>query len=163
GIDPNSRMGPLIDHAAVGRVDGLVSTAIDDEGVDAVVRGGSTDAAGSFYAASLLEIPVTGSTLTQTEIFGPVVTIESIDSDESAVERANDTPYGLAAVVWTSDDARAQRVSSAIRAGTIWINTWGRVVERFEEGGHKLSGIGRLGGMGGIAEFQLTKHIMRSA
>ena len=163
GIDPSSQMGPLIDHAAVSRVGELVAAAERDDGVEVVVRGGPTEGVGSFYGAALVRIPAAGSALTQTEIFGPVMTIEVVDSDESAVERANDTPFGLAASVWTFDDARAQRVSSAINAGTIWVNTWGRVLERFEEGGHKLSGLGRLGGVSGIAEFQLTKHVMRRA
>jgi acyl-CoA reductase-like NAD-dependent aldehyde dehydrogenase len=163
GIDPQVQMGPLIDHDAVRRVDALVTDAVRDDGAEVVVRGGPTTGPGSFYGAALVRVPEPGSTLTQTEIFGPVVTVEVVDGDESAIARANDTPYGLAASVWTADDARAQRVSSAISAGTVWINTWGRVVERFEEGGHKLSGLGRLGGVSGIAEFQLTKHVMRSA
>jgi acyl-CoA reductase-like NAD-dependent aldehyde dehydrogenase len=159
-IDPAVQMGPLIDHGAVERVDALVDDA-HREGAEAVLRGGPTQGPGSFYRPALIRVSGEGSTLTQTEIFGPVVTVEIVDSDESAIELANDSPFGLAAAVWTTDDARAQWVSSAIKAGTIWLNTWGRVVERFEEGGYRLSGLGRLGGLSGIAEFQLTKHIMR--
>lgn len=55
-----------------------------------------------------------------------------------------------------------RRRKAARNSGTVWINTWGRIVERFEEGGYKLSGLGRLGGVPGIAEFQEVKHIMRS-
>ncbi len=90
-------------------------------------------------------------------------TFEVFDTEEEAVGRANATRYGLSASVWTADGARSLRTSAAIQAGTVWTNDWAQIFDQFEEGGFKASGVGRLNGPGGLAEFQEVKHIYRSA
>ncbi|MER5527366.1 aldehyde dehydrogenase family protein [Streptomyces sp. NPDC002677] len=160
GDDERSRMGPLIDRNAVQRVDRLVEESLAHGG-KAIVRGGPvTDgplAAGAFYRPSLIEVTDPDADLVHEEIFAPVATFEVFDDEAEAVERANATQYGLAAAVFTRDGDRARRVSRAIRAGTVWTNSWLLRDEGFPEGGFKQSGIGRLRGPLSLAEFQETK------
>jgi betaine-aldehyde dehydrogenase len=157
--NPASNMGPMIDKAAVQRVDNLLSAA---ENVEVIVRGGPVEGPGAFFRPALIGVQDLSSSLIQQEIFGPVGTFETFGDETEAIERANATSFGLAASVWTNDGARSLRMSSAISAGTVWTNTWGQVFDQFEEGGYKSSGIGRLNGGGGLAEFQEVKHVVRS-
>jgi acyl-CoA reductase-like NAD-dependent aldehyde dehydrogenase len=159
GMDPATQMGPLIDHAAVERVDGLV---LGNES-EVILRGGPVDGPGAFYRPSLLGVGDLASPLIQEEVFGPVATFETFEDEDEAIARANATSYGLSASVWTTDGARSLRVSTAIEAGTVWTNAWAQIFDQFEEGGYKRSGLGRLNGPGGLAEFQEVKHVYRSA
>lgn len=158
GIEPDCQMGPLIDHAAVERVDKFLL----DNGANFIVRGGPVGGTGAFYKPALVAVQDVQSPLIQQEIFGPVATFETFVDEQDAVIRANATDYGLAASVWTADGARALRVSHEIDAGTVWTNAWAQILDQFEEGGYKKSGVGRLNGPGGLAEFQEVKHIYRS-
>jgi betaine-aldehyde dehydrogenase len=163
--DPSSQMGPLIDRTNVERVNRFVEEAASYAKV--IVRGGPvTDgplAAGAFYRPSLLEVEDVNTPLVQQEIFGPVLSFEIFDDEADAVRRANATEYGLAAAIFTRDVARSYRVSRAVQAGTVWTNTWALVNERFEEGGFKQSGIGRLRGSRGMEEFQEIKTYVHVA
>lgn len=158
GIDPDTDMGPLIDHRSVDRVEGIVSSA-----ENVLLRGGPTDGPGAFFRPALIGVDDVASPLIQEEIFGPVATFETFHGEDDAIARANATPYGLSASVWTADGGRSLRLSRAIEAGTVWTNAWGQIFDQFEEGGYKKSGLGRLNGPGGLAEFQEVKHVFRSA
>ncbi|ARJ04196.1 aldehyde dehydrogenase [Cnuibacter physcomitrellae] len=158
GIDPETQMGPLIDRASVERVHRMVSVS----GGETILEGGPIEGPGAFYRPTLVGITDLGSTLVQDEVFGPVATFETFDGEDEAVFRANATDYGLSASVWTRDGGRSLRVSQAIEAGTVWTNAWAQIFDQFEEGGYKKSGLGRLNGPGGLAEFQEVKHIYRS-
>ncbi|GAA0536111.1 MULTISPECIES: aldehyde dehydrogenase family protein [Streptomyces] len=157
--DPASQLGPLIDKAAVERVDKLVEEATSYAKV--LVRGGPLEdpalEAGAFYRPSLLEIEELDAPLVQQEVFGPVQTFEVFDDEADAIRRANATDYGLAASVFTGNDLRARRVGREIRAGLVWFNTWGLLTEHFEEAGVKQSGYGKLCGPAAIEEFQNLK------
>lgn len=159
GEDKGTQMGPLIDRAAVARVDRIVedSTAY----ATAIVRGGPVTggplAAGAFYRPSLIEVQDISAPIIQQEVFGPVATFEIFNDEADAIQRANATEFGLAAAVFTRDVDRARRVSRRIKAGTVWTNTWFAVNDGFEEGGFKQSGVGRLRGARGIATFQEIK------
>ncbi|WP_129658745.1 aldehyde dehydrogenase family protein [Rothia uropygialis] len=152
GVD----MGPMIDAANASRVDRTVQTAIDNGSATALRRGGQQGDT-AFYSPSLLAVADVGAGIVQEEVFGPVATFETFSSDDEAVSKANATEYGLAASIWTRDVDRPSRVGRRIKAGTIWTNTWAVVTDSFEEGGFKQSGLGRLNGLGALAEFQEIK------
>jgi betaine-aldehyde dehydrogenase len=159
GEEENTQMGPLIDSAAVARVDRIVE---DSAGyAEVIVRGGPVKdgplVSGAFYRPSLIEVEDLDAPIIQQEIFGPVATFEVFDDEKEAIHRANATEFGLAAGVFTRDVDRARRVSRQINAGTVWTNTWFAMNAGFEEGGYKQSGIGRLRGARGLAEFQEIK------
>ena len=154
--DPASDMGPMINMDNVRRVDGLVEEAIG-QGAKVVVRGGPVTAGplteGAFYRPTLLEITDHKMSIAQNEAFGPVLVMQAFDDEAEAVALANDSMYGLAASVWSTDVDRPLRVARQIDAGTVWINNWAVVYDESEEGGYKQSGIGRLNGASAIDDF----------
>ena len=93
------------------------------------------------------------------EIFGPVVTLQSFDSEVDAIEHANNTDYGLSATVWTEDIEKGKRVAKRIDAGVIWINCWLLRDLRTPFGGMKNSGLGREGGDDALKFFTEAKNI----
>ncbi|WP_213571436.1 aldehyde dehydrogenase family protein [Rhodococcus sp. USK13] len=163
--DPNSELGPLVDQAAVERVD----RAVEDAAVygKILVRGGRPEepalASGAYYRPSLVEIEDLEAPLVQQEVFGPVQTFEVFDDEDEAIRRANATEFGLAASIFTADDIRARRVGREIRAGLVWFNTWGLLTEHFEQSGSKQSGYGKLCGPAAIEEFQNLKYYATAA
>ncbi|MEM6357472.1 MAG: aldehyde dehydrogenase family protein, partial [Pseudomonadota bacterium] len=97
--------------------------------------------------------------IAQEEVFGPVLSILGFEDEEEAVRVGNDVVYGLAAGVWTKDIGRAVRMSKALRAGTVWVNTYRAVSYMMPFGGMKRSGTGRENGMEAIREFLETKSV----
>ena len=160
--DPDSEMGPVIDKDNVARIDGVVSEAIMS-GAEVVVRGGPiTDgplAAGAFYAPTLLEVDDASLPIVQQEVFGPVLVMQTFDTEEEAVTLANDTEYGLSASIFSSDIDRPLRIALALEAGTVWVNDWAVLHDQYEEGGFKASGQGRMRGVAVMDDFVEYKHI----
>ena len=97
--------------------------------------------------------------LAQEEVFGPVLGVISFREEDELVALANDTPYGLAAGIWTNDIKRAYRVAREIKAGTVWINTYRALSYASPFGGYKQSGYGREMGMEAIKEFTQVKSV----
>lgn len=156
--DAASEMGPLIDAASRDRLLGT----IDWHCGHAIVKGavpGHTPERGHYLSPTLVEASELSSPLVQEELFGPIVTLERVHDEDEALLRANATPWGLAASVWTRDVDRAFRMARAIKAGTVWLNNHNRLFAEAETGGYKLSGIGRLHGTEGLDSFLETKHI----
>lgn len=164
--DVTSDMGPMIDKGNVERVDKVVEAAIK-AGAKVLVRGGkpteSALANGAFYRPTLLEVTDNSMKIIQEETFGPVATIQVFDTPEEAIELANDNIYGLAASVWSQDVDLPLRVVRELQAGTVWINNWAQVNDEFEEGGYKLSGLGRLNGVAAMHDFIEYKHIFHNS
>jgi aminomuconate-semialdehyde/2-hydroxymuconate-6-semialdehyde dehydrogenase len=139
-------IGPLISAAHFERVDGFVRRAVAT-GARAVLGGSAnTELGGLYYRPTVfIEVPA-GSEILCEEVFGPVLTIQTFHSEAAAIAMANDTPFGLAATLVTSDRARAERVSSALSAGTVWVNCFFVRDLQAPFGGNGQSGIGREGG-----------------
>jgi betaine-aldehyde dehydrogenase len=163
--DPASDMGPMITMDNVKRVNALVDAAIAD-GARVVVRGGPFRegplSRGAFYRPTLLEIDRHDIPIAQEEVFGPVLVMQAFDSESEAVALANDSRYGLAASVWSTDVDRPLRIARQIDAGTVWINDWAVVYDETEEGGYKQSGLGRLNGMAAMDDFVQYKTIVHT-
>lgn len=114
---------------------------------------------GAFLTPSLFRIDDLSSDLVQEELFGPIVSVETFADEAEAVAKANATVYGLAASIFTRDLNRTMRLSRAIRAGTVWVNSHTRLFAEGETGGFGQSGLGRLHGVEGLNDFLETKHI----
>jgi len=139
------RVGPLIHPRQLERVDGFVRRALDG-GATPLLGGGPHRLRGLYYQPTILAGVRQGSEIVQSEVFGPVLTWQTFESEDEAIELANGTDYGLAAVVYTRDPGRAERVSARIAAGTVWVNCF--FVRDLDApfGGARRSGIGREGG-----------------
>jgi aldehyde dehydrogenase (NAD+) len=114
---------------------------------------------GYYFQPTILGNVHTGMRVSQEEIFGPVLVVIPFDDDAEAVRLANDSPYGLAGGVWSSDNGRAIKVAEQIRTGTVWINDYHMINPRYPFGGYKQSGIGREHGEFGFNEYREVKHI----
>lgn len=165
GDTPGAGMGPLIDGESLERVSRDVERALDscDEVVLRGGRGAGKLANGHFLTPTLVAHADANAFFTQDEIFGPFVVLERFEDEKEAVARANNTVFGLSASVWTADGDRGMRLARALRNGTVWINDHNRLFAEAETGGYRRSGIGRLHGYEGLADFLETKHIFRNA
>jgi betaine-aldehyde dehydrogenase len=164
-FDEKTQMGPLISEEQRSKVEGYMQMA-QEEGAT-IVCGGKRPSDPAFRDGFyLLPTLITGVNndmrIAKEEIFGPVITVESFDNEEQAVQWANDTVYGLSAGVWTRDQDRSERVASALRAGTVWINDFNIYFVQAPWGGYKQSGIGRELGKPGLEEYTEMKHIYQN-
>lgn len=114
---------------------------------------------GYFVEPTVFDRPPVDSDLAQDEIFGPVLSVLPFGDIEEAVEIANATRYGLVAAVWTRDIDTAMSVSKRVKAGTVWVNTYGKLFQNLEFGGTKESGSSRHYGLEGLLEYTELKHI----
>jgi 5-carboxymethyl-2-hydroxymuconate semialdehyde dehydrogenase len=143
--DDATTVSPLIHAEHFERVAGFVERARANG--DEIVRGGRpAERGGLFYEPTLVLPRSNESEIVQREVFGPVLTLQTFSTEEEGVELANSTPYGLSAIVYTGSSARAERVGRAIRAGTVWVNTFLVRDLTAPFGGVGISGIGREGG-----------------
>ena len=155
-----SKLGPLVSQAQWDRVQGYIQKGID-EGAKVIAGGtGKPESAdtGFFVKPTVFSEVRRDMTIAQEEIFGPVLSILPYDSEEEAVEIANDTVYGLAGGVWAGSEARAQEVARKLRTGQVEVNG-GAFNPNAPFGGYKQSGIGREYGRFGLEEFLQVKSL----
>jgi succinate-semialdehyde dehydrogenase/glutarate-semialdehyde dehydrogenase len=157
GMEPGTELGPMINAAAVEKIEALVADAVDRR---ARVRTGgqALDRPGWFYAPTVLDRIAPGSAMLQEEIFGPVAPIIAYEDEASAIDLANDTEHGLVAYVYTRDLRRGMAVGEALDAGMVGLNRGVVSDPAAPFGGVKQSGIGREGGSYGMREFLEPKY-----
>lgn len=157
-LDPQAQLGPLASRAQLDKVLSYFEIA-RAEGLDCVTGGVRLDRQGYFVAPTVYRNVPPNSRLAREEVFGPVVSLFRFDSEEQAVQLANDTKYGLAAGIWTDDVRRAHRLLHKIRAGSIWINNYRVVGHTLPFGGYGQSGMGREMGADALDAYTETKSV----
>ena len=153
-------IGPLISREHFQRVDGFVRAG-HEEGSNAIIGGGPNEDLGGLYYRPTVFVDVpAGSPLLTREVFGPVLTAQPFRDEDEAIELANSTDYGLAATVYTGDEAKAQRVGEQLVAGTVWVNCF--FVRDLDApfGGSRNSGIGREGGRWSFDFYADVKNVV---
>ncbi len=160
--DPLTDMGSLISRAHRDRVASKVAQAVRDGA--RVLTGGDAPvgdlAAGAYYRPTLIIDADQGSDIVQNEVFGPVLVVLPFDSDAEGIALANDTRYGLAASVWTTNVYRAMAATAAIRAGVVWVNDHIPIISEMPHGGVKQSGYGKDMSQYSFDEYTTVKHVM---
>jgi betaine-aldehyde dehydrogenase len=159
GLDPDTQMGPLVSAEQRAKVESYVEIG-KGEGATLACGGERIEGTGFFFKATIFTGVDNGMRVAQEEIFGPVLVVIPFDAEEEAIQIANDTIFGLAGGVWTKDQQRATRVARAIRAGTVYVNTYNWSPIEMPWGGYKQSGIGRELGSFGMDEFTEAKSII---
>ena len=161
GVD-NPDLGPVITKEHMERVLSYIQSGID-EGATLVCGGERYTegdcANGYFIRPTIFDNCTPDMKIVREEIFGPVVCVQTFKTEEEAIRMANDTMYGLAGGVFTSDVTRAMRVIKELRAGITWVNCYNPTFNEAPWGGYKMSGIGRELGIHGLEEYQEVKQI----
>lgn len=161
-MDENTNFGPLISFAHMDNVLNYIALA-KKEGARLLVGGARAIngalAHGNYVQATVFSDCTDNMTIVREEIFGPVMSILTYDTEDEVINRANDTDYGLAAGVITQDLNRAHRVIHHLQAGICWINTWGESPAAMPVGGYKQSGVGRENGLMTLQNYTRVKSI----
>lgn len=158
--DMATEMGPLATRRQLEHIQRVLDASIEAGG--RVVTGGSQPeglAAGHYFLPTIVDCPNAKVPSVMEELFGPVLSVVMFDTEAEAIALANDTKYGLASGVFTGDLTRAHRLTRALRAGIVWVNTYRAVSPIVPFGGYGLSGLGREGGFEAVLEYTRTKSV----
>ncbi len=161
-LDREVHMGPMISQSHVETVRRYVEIGVS-EGATLVAGGGQPDdpslGSGNFYLPTIFDNVRNDMCIAREEIFGPVAAIIPFKTEEEGIRLANETSYGLAATIWTSNVKRAHRVARQIRAGGVWVNTNMTLFNETPFGGYKTSGMGRELGIESLMSYTEAKHV----
>ncbi|KAJ0393994.1 hypothetical protein P43SY_009879 [Pythium insidiosum] len=163
-LDPSTDIGPMINEKHMRKVQSYIEIG-EREGATLLEGGGqrvapSADLKDGFFLTPAIFVDCQDSmTIVREEIFGMVLSVLTFDDEDEVVARANDTPFGLSAGVFTRDITRAHRVIAALKVGTSWINNYNLAPVELPWGGHKLSGLGRENGVAGVEAWTQLKSV----
>jgi acyl-CoA reductase-like NAD-dependent aldehyde dehydrogenase len=161
GLASETRMGPVVSQEQLDRVMGYIDIG-KKEGAKVATGGERADGElsnGFFIKPTVFTDVKPEMRIYQEEIFGPVLSVIPVDDAEDAIRKGNETQYGLAAAVWTSDLKKAHRVAAGLKAGTVWVNTYGLYDPGVSFGGFKASGFGRELGPHSLEGYTQTKSV----
>ncbi|OXJ06597.1 aldehyde dehydrogenase [Burkholderia sp. AU6039] len=151
--------GPLCTERQLRNIEAVVANSVR-QGAKVLAGAKQLERDGYYYAPTILDCTgVEQADSITTELFGPVLSVDTFDSEQEAIDKANSTVYGLAAGIFTTNLTRAHRVSKRVRSGIVWINTYRAVSPLVPFGGFGLSGHGREGGLSAALEYTTTKSV----
>jgi aldehyde dehydrogenase (NAD+) len=151
-LDKNTDVGAINSRAQLEKIQELVASGVE-EGAEMVQTKCNLPARGFWFAPTFFTGVSQSSRIAQEEIFGPVLSVLTFRTPEEAIEKANNTPYGLSAGVWTEKGSRILKMAQKLRAGVVWANTYNKFDPTSPFGGFKESGFGREGGLHGLAPY----------
>ncbi len=157
-LEAATHVGPLCTNVQIERIKVTLNKAIE-QGADIRLGGAPLERSGNYMAPTLVACPNPDIETLKVEMFGPVMSLLPFDTEDEAIALANDTPYGLASGIFTRDVARAHRVSSRLRAGICWINTYRAISPIAPFGGFNQSGYGREAGIEAVLDYTRTKTV----
>ncbi|MDX8450005.1 aldehyde dehydrogenase [Mesorhizobium captivum] len=157
--DPATEMGPLATQRQRDRIETIVAESLAAGGK--LITGGKRpdSGAGFYYAPTIIDAGASDLACVREELFGPVLSVLAFDTEAEALALANDTPFGLASGVFTSNLGKAHRMARDIHAGVVWVNTYRAVSPLVPFGGYGLSGLGREGGLDAIRDYTRSKSV----
>lgn len=158
GHEELSNFGPMISNPHQDKVLDFVNSA-SSEGAEVATGGKKIEGPGYFVEPTIITGVQASMRVVREEIFGPVLCVEQFDDEREVVSRVNATEYGLAAGLWTRDVARAHRVASSLRGGSVFVNSWGAADPAMPFGGMKSSGLGRENGGESLDAYLETKSV----
>ena len=158
GLDPSSTQGPLINEAAILKVQGHIEDAIS-KGGRVTIGGARIPGVGYFFAPTVIAGAQDKMLVASEETFGPLAPIFEFDTEADVVRTANDTDFGLAAYFYSRDIARCMRVARKLKVGMVGVNTGKISAAEAPFGGVNQSGYGREGSLYGLAEYEVIKSV----